>query len=306
MNVVYSYVGTLPHYSVLTVSQMRTFFNGPIYFIVEQIDSPFIPFLKDLGVTIVDYNDVRHNDFLDIVCETPLRNSYINNLPGREWLFVRAFERFFILKNCMDLLHLEDVFFVELDNLVYQNPNDWLPIFSQKDLAYMYDNRTRCASGIAYIKNTDALQLLLDGFINYLEVHKTKNVCLNEMDALYWFHNKYSEKVYIMPTHWKEYSIPFLYTQNFGDFGDSIFDSAPYGIFLFGEDYCHTQGERIRGVKWKGSELDITKYVYTWKRDNEGRNIPYVVHENKEYKLNNLHIHCKELHEGMSINFSPV
>ena len=301
MNVVYSYVGILPPYAVLTVTQMRLFFNGPIYFIIEQIDSPFVPFLKDLGVTIVDYKDVRHDGFLDIVCETPLRNSYISNLPGREWLFVRAFERFFILKNCMDLYNLKDVFFVELDNLLYENPSNWLPIFSQKDLAFLFDNKTRCSSGIAYIKNTTALQALLDGFVDYLDIHKVKDVCLNEMDGLYWFYTKSSENVYILPTHWKADHISTRYTEHFGEFGDSIFDSAPYGIFLFGEDYCHTQGERIRGTKWKGSELDVTPYVYTWKKDDQGRNIPYVVYENKEYKLNNLHIHCKELHEGMSI-----
>jgi hypothetical protein len=80
-------------------------------------------------------------------------------LIGRENLFIYSFERFFVLYNLMIQRNLSDVFFLELDNLVYDDPINWLNSFKLSDMSYMFDNIDRASSGIAYIKN---IQILLD------------------------------------------------------------------------------------------------------------------------------------------------
>jgi hypothetical protein len=59
MNIVYAFIGPLPSYSIDTVNQTRLFFDGPLYFIVSDLSSAYVPVLQDrYNVTIVPYESV--------------------------------------------------------------------------------------------------------------------------------------------------------------------------------------------------------------------------------------------------------
>ena len=122
MNIVYVFIGPLPEYSVTTVHQARLFYDGPIYFIVSDMMSPFVITLKEkYNVTIVPYDFVKDVEFNNIVQKNYRRFNIISYLKGREKLFIYAFERFFCLKQLMLRENLTDILFLELDNLIYDD-----------------------------------------------------------------------------------------------------------------------------------------------------------------------------------------
>jgi hypothetical protein len=164
MNIVYAYIGPLPSYSIDTVHQSRLFFDGPIYFIVSDLSSAYVPILQDMyNVTIVPYETVKDEGFQEMVEENIDKFHIFEYLGSRSKLMIYAFERFFVLNSLMKQKGLRDVLFMELDNLIYNDPRQWLPGFQTAEMAYMFDDGGRASAGIAYIKNTS----ILEQFLNY-------------------------------------------------------------------------------------------------------------------------------------------
>jgi hypothetical protein len=299
MIVVYSFVGKLPKYSIDTVYQLRLFYDGIVIFIISDYLSPYVSILQDkYQVTIVKYNEVECEEFDNVVNKVGNKIIKVPGLTGREDLFLCSFERFFLLKNLMLKYNLENIFFMELDNLVYDNPENWETIFSKKELAIMYDAPERCSSGISYFKNYTNLKKLTDYFLKFIE---TSTKFISEMGALWDFYQANSDIVQILPTHWGGKTINKLAYENFKEFNDTIFDAAAMGIYLGGVDPFHTGGQLKKFTKWLHSEIDYTIYKFDWRIDNQGRNIPYIkTDDNNWLKINNLHVHSKQLEECLS------
>jgi hypothetical protein len=217
----------------------------------------------------------------------------VESLKGREKLFIYAFERFYLLHNLMKERQLNNVFFMEVDNLVYDDPHTWLNGFTANDMSYMYDNRDRGASGICFLQTTDTLKRFIDYCSSFIEF---SDEFLDEMTALYRFWNANKSHVGMLPIHWPEDSIPYMASDNFALYKDSIFDAASLGIFIGGMDPHHTGGVIKKGLKGRWSHLDYTKYKYKWEKDEKGYNIPYVLGPGEKWlRINNLHIHSKDL-----------
>jgi len=299
MNIVYSYIGSLPSYCLDSVYQTRLFYNGPIYFIISDIDSPFVTkLINDFQVIIIPYQDVISNDFNELYEKNSSKFMIFNDLVGREKLFVYAYERYFLLYNLMVLKKLTNVFFMEVDNLIYDNPNVWLEEFSKKEIAYMYDNYYRCGSGICFIKNISILLKLNIFFVNYI----MSSQMVHEMKSLHDFWESNSHLVQLLPTHWPVDTFPFMIHEEYENYNDTLFDVAGLGIYLGGMDPYHTEGKIIKGLRAKWSFVDYTPYQYDWKVDNQQRKIPYIWNQvdQKWLKINNLHIHSKELKDCLS------
>jgi hypothetical protein len=298
LSLAYAFIGTLPSYSIDTVEQARKFFDGPIYFIISDYNSQYIPILeRKYAVTIVRYDEVVDTGFNKLIEETYHKFAIVNGLHGREKLFIYSFERFYILHSLMRQRNIANVFFLELDNLIYDSPSKWIQSFQTKDMAYMYEQYDRCASGICYIKNVDILQHCINSFSEYI---RTETGFIHEMGALFRFWDSCKERVQILPTHWPCSSVPKESCEGYNLY-NTIFDGAGLGIFIGGMDPYHTGG---RIEKWKHHpcvyDIDYTKYSYEWRRDDKGRNIPYVFTGSKWIRINNLHIHSKDLRDNMS------
>ena len=83
-------------------------------------------------------------------------------------------------------------------------------------------------------------------------------------------------------------------------FKDTIFDSSAMGIYLFGYHVMHTNGVLTKGSKNIYCFIDYTNYNFVWKIiDN--KKIPFINYEGKMIKINNLHIHAKNLIEAISV-----
>lgn len=304
MNLAYAFIGPLPPYSVDTVEQARKFFDGPIYFIVSDYESPYVPILESTyNVIIVRYDKVVDLEFNTLVKETYSKFAIAERLKGREKLFIYSFERFYLLHYLMIQKELTNVFFLELDNLIYDDPRKWLEGFRQKDMAYLYEQYDRCASGICYIKNVEILRSFTQYCSKYI---RDETGFIHEMGALFKFWEIEKDRLQILPTHWSPAhapvaaAVPAETYKKYNIYNNTIFDGAGLGIFIGGMDPYHT-----RGIieKWKHHpclyDIDYTVYKYEWRKDEQGRNIPYVFTGVEWIRINNLHIHSKDLRDNM-------
>ena len=302
MNLVYAFIGTLPSYSIDTVHQARLFYDGPIYFIVSDYESSLVDILKaKYGVTIIRYDSVIDEDFNKLLARNFHRFEIVPNLKGREKLFIYSFERFYLLNNLMKQQNLQHVLFAELDNLLYNDPREWLDGFLTHDMSYMFDNVNRGASGIAFLRSTSLLAEFLKCCSEFIE--STKEF-LNEMTVLYNFWTNHQTTVQLLPIYWTDPAHPPQANATFPIF-NSVFDAASMGICLGGMDPHHTQGVIIKGLAGKWSYHDFSKYTYNWKKDEKDRLIPYILStkDNTWIRINNLHIHSKDLTPYLS---SPI
>ena len=301
MNIVYCFVGKLPTYAVETAHQLRLFYNGPVYFIISDYESNIHKTLETkYGVQLVNYNDVVDNEFNNVVERHFNKFCIVNSLKGREKLFIYSFERFFLLHNLMKTKNLTNVFFMELDNLMYDDPRNWVHQFSRKDAAYMFDNVDRYASGVCYFKHHPIVHKLNTHFLHYIQ---TTTLFLTEMTALYEYFQANKDDVQILPTHWKSAAVHDVASEHYDLYNHSIFDAAALGIFIGGIDPHHSGGVLTKGLKSQWSAIDYTKYTYEWRKDKHGRNTPFVWNPEHEcwVKINNLHIHSKHLVDCLSV-----
>lgn len=303
MNVVYSFHGKLPPYALTTVQQLRKFFKGDVYFILDDVQNNIVNIMRDdYRVNIIPLEKVFDHNFKSIVNYNRKKFSIVNFLKGRENLFEYTFERFYLVNNLMKInSSLTNVFFLELDNLIYDDPTKWLSMFSTKEMGYMFDNIGRYSSGIFYVKHQKAMQVLIDFFNNYIK--NTSTNFINEMSALNDFHYYNKDLVQVFPTHWESDLYPKETWENYSLYGKSIFDAAAVGIFLGGADVHNTNGKVVKNkIKWHYSLIDYSIYKYEWRLDSENRKRPFVQNPNTGdwILLNNLHIHSKDLETNMS------
>jgi hypothetical protein len=295
INVVYAFIGKLPSYSVDTVHQMRLFYNGPIYFIISDYDSVYIKTLEEYNVSVIRYDNVINSQFKSTINNCYNKFLYIPEMKDRENLFLYSFERFFVVYELMKQFNIDNVFFLELDNLIYDDPCQWLENFSKKDMAFMFDNYDRFSAGVCYIKNSKALFNFCEFSLKFIE---SSNEFLNEMTCIYKYYESNKNNLQLLPIHWEDSKYPELTYYKLNDY-NSIFDSAGIGVYLGGVDPYHVNTTKfythIEKQKNLWSLIDYTIYDYKWELDSCERNIPYISNGTRWYKLNNLHVHSKNL-----------
>jgi hypothetical protein len=307
MFIALSFIGKLPNYIIDCIYQARIFFKDDIYLIVDDLQSPYIQQLHEYNVKIIPYETVFSNDFLNTFKQNQYKFKVLQGLGDRSLLFIRCFERFFLLQNMMKQYDLTDCLFIELDNLIYDDPNNWLSEFSKSELCYMYDNDDRGSSGIMYVKNSNSLNNFLAYTIDFIVNFNDTTNWLTEMTVLYRFYKQYNDDslVQILPTLWSNPDEPnFVGAINYHRYNNTIFDAAAIGVYLLGLDPVASGHSKIitkNQEKNKWSAIDCRKYKFEWLTDNEGRKIPHIFDGEKWIKINNLHVHSKDLRSGLSI-----
>lgn len=290
MNVVYSFIGKMPEYIVISVKQLRLFYSGSIFIIYSDISEKLRNDLESFSVTLVDYESVKSTRFFER--EGRLSFEHVPRLCDRAELFKRSYERFYLLHNLMIQKNLTNVWFMELDIMMYVDPSEFLPSLEGKPLAFAYHRLDHCNSGIFYVSNEKPLESILSTFDECIKEYNT------EMKML-WIHYKRNPDITMFtlcpPTEkeskhfWKDHEL----------FGEVLFDGAILGILNFGKDPYHT-GEKIvfQPVAIHAPHfLNIWKYGETiWEKDSRGLLLPYFqTNSGIKYRIANLHIHSKNL-----------
>jgi hypothetical protein len=253
-----------------------------------------------MDVNIIDYKMVNYN--IDILLNTKNKFSIVEGIKDRRELFYRSFERFYLLRNAMELYNLKNVLFMEIDNLIYDDPTKWLTIFKNNNIniAFMIDNIRRVSTGICYLKEINSIKKITDFFDTYYLKNKPEKKFLNEMSAIYEFYTRYNSDCFILPSsNYFDKKFPII-SSNFYIF-DSIFDPSSYGIYLLGYDTYHTSGKIVLHNKNKWGYITPTKNIQWINID--GFKKPYILLDNKKIIINNLHVHSKDLLNGLSKPF---
>lgn len=308
MHIVLSFIGILPEYILYCLYQIRLYNQKiPIYLIYSDYNSKFLNKIKNFNVNLIDYKDVNKN--ITILNNLKEKFIVVNGLKDRKELFFRSFERLYLLRNLMELLKLEDALFLEIDNLIYDDPIKWFDIFKKENLkiAFMIDNLNRASIGISYFKDFKSVKKITDHYDNFYLKYtnherkkKLNNTLLNEMTAIYDFYIKNKDDCFILPTsNIYHNKVPEL-NSNYSIF-NFLFDSASYGIYLLGYDTHHTKNKIVLHQKSIWSHIKPSNNIF-WTEDN-GLKKPYLLADDKKIFIKNLHVHSKDLKSGLSKEF---
>lgn len=221
---------------------------------------------------------------------------------SREGFWFKATERFFYLEELMRQYDLHDVVHMEYDNMLYADVNELLPTLRYyKNIAATFDAEDRCIAGLIYISNPQSLNPL----ISFLADMASRGVF--EMQAIALFKRSHDADVIDhLPIVMQEYidqyglrstigqttSAPENYMRYIDEF-NSIFDAAAWGQFLGGID--PRNGPSVPGFINETCLFNPSKIECKWEFDAQRRKAPYAYMGSRRYRINNLHIHSKNL-----------
>ncbi len=297
--IVFVHIGdAMPEYIYVALEQARLFNPDiPICLITNQIvleESKY-----DFGL-----NNVR-----TISCESLSRcvehDTFLSLTPHNQTLlagfWIKSTERFFYIYEYMNQCNVSDVVHVESDNMLYVNVHDIsAALHTYKGLAAVFDADYRCIPSFVYIPNVEAIARLT----SFIAAHA--HLPIFDMEFIARFNNSYDDDVVdnlplIMPEYLHQNTLknavkhvpdnPEPYYRACARF-NSIFDGAAIGQYLGGIDSKH---KRIPGFINETCVFNPSYLMYEWRIDDQGRKVPYALCEGKAYRINNLHIHSKQL-----------
>ena len=230
-------------------------------------------------------------------------NSHLSNIvygSGDYWCVTAT--RLFYLYEYAKKFNISDFFHFENDVLIYENLNNLLGKFKTLypgKIAVTRGGYNKIMTGFTYISSSDVLGLVLDHMVGTLNssvnllMGKYNIDMVNEMALLHIFQIDNPTIMCNLPI------LPIgTYSENFQNF-ESVFDPASYGQFVGG-----TPGNPIPGAKppdhYIGQEMMSDPSMSVSFMDVNGLKIPYLLYRDSIIKINNLHIHSKELKKYLS------
>jgi hypothetical protein len=277
IDIILVYSGNIfPYYLLDTIKLLKKYeFN--IHIIIEY---KFHHLIKDTNCKIIYIEDLR-----DFRYDTYSIQNYNTNF--RDNFFTRTSSRFILLDNYITQKNITSCFHIENDIVLFSNLKQ-IKIELDKiiqDTAIIMDHPQRCVPSFIWFRDKSASNKLAN-FIydnNYLD--DMKNL------AKYYLQNK--NTIINLPI------LPFdLIDQdsyiNFGnkfDIFQSIFDGAAIGQYLYGIDSEHNK-QNTAGFINETSILKPNQYNIFFENKE-----PYMEYMQQKIKINNLHIHSKNLYK---------
>lgn len=212
-------------------------------------------------------------------------------------------ERFLVLNDFCQTYDEKNIIHLEADVMVYVDFAELIPIFNKyyKEVAVIMDSDTRCIPGLVYFAHKNSTQKLAEHFASVASQGQ------NDMVVIASFFNKYPRSQVdslpiIMPSYVENIGLKNLLGQtskNAAQFYhridefNSIFDGAAIGQYLGGRDPLN--GISKPGFVNETCLFNVSLLIFDWKIDSEGRRLPYATFNGESYRINNLHIHSKNL-----------
>jgi hypothetical protein len=226
--------------------------------------------------------------------------SKFNFNPSNFWTI--AATRLIYIENFLEKYNLENVYHFENDVLLYYNLENHHDKFINlyNNMAITTGGPDKSMTGFMFIKKSESLKDMTRFFIDKLSeygvfglMQKYKMDMVHEMSLMKVYNlEKGQEYLADLPI------LPFSeYSKNFNDF-NSIFDPATWGQFV--------GGTRVEGPGAKPQDHYIgvllnrnPSWSVVWKNENK-LNVPYFDKYGELFKINNLHIHSKNLNKYIS------
>lgn len=280
-----------PEWMECLVRQYFTFNDGNLYILTDRENMPYLPqHDKVVPVALEDYYSDKIDRF----------HAAYKHAVQDYWTAV--FARFIYLENFLKAHGLQHIYHFDNDVLLYFNLEEHHDTFQHlcSGIAITPENSKQTSGGFMYIDSYEALAHLTDFFIEELEQHGESGLhekydmgIVTEMGLITEYEREYKDRILYLPVS------PFGEgSSNFDEFG-SIFDPISWGQFIDGTPHGHPQPVRFPHT-YIGRMLEANlDYTVVWKTE-EGLRYPYFNYNGNLVKINNLHMHSKNLAAFMS------
>ena len=226
------------------------------------------------------------------------------------WKF--TVERFFVLDDFMQHYAITDLIHLENDTLLYRNVDELLPIFRKyyQGIAAVFINDTHCIPSLVYIRDAIAIKKLTSCLAHQAYTGKNDMILLAEFGTRYGAHyidslpiisRSYINRHGLKNAKNEHADIPGKYCNHCKAF-NSLFDGNALGQYLGGID-PRIGPPKPRTYINPESFFNPALLTFEWKKDAYGRKIPFIIFEGESYRINNLHIHSKNLQAFLSVDF---
>lgn len=301
-SIVFVHLGTsLPGYLNDALAQARLFNPGASLYLIANKVALAEPchqgFISENKISTIECEQLSasaaHRKFM---AESKLDSNF------REGFWKKASERFFYLEELISRDSLQHVFHLESDNMLYVDLEKLLPTFEEySGIAAVFDSDERCIPSFVYIACPDAIRSLVD--------YMARNVSrgLDDMYMLAAYRRDCGkQKIELLPLIMPEYVQDYPLQKNQGGTtvrepgvfyarSDrlSIFDAAALGQYLGGID--PRNGPSKPGFVNESCIFNPSRLSFEWIMDDQNRRVPFAVYRGNKYRINNLHIHSKNL-----------
>jgi hypothetical protein len=296
--IVFVHLGShLPHYQHESLSQARLFNpKSDIYLLANESA----------------LQELQNDSIIPIPCESLTKSEahqkYLKETQTTGFWRV-VVERFFYLEEFLRQYQLSSVFHLENDVMLYRDLSSLVPPFQKhypNQIGATFDNDQRCIPGFMYIDTVEPLT-------RYVEFVASRAAYGENDMALFGHFRSFSYKKWIdhlpivLPTYADSYPLqtfegktvktPSDYFNHFDSF-HSLFDAAAFGQYIGGLDPIHHHNEP--GFINESCIFNPARFQIHWAQDEQERWIPFATFRGETIRLNNLHIHSKNLNNFSS------
>jgi hypothetical protein len=285
----------LPSYMRDTVLQARTWNPDAEIVCIAEKAAGF-----ELGETWVQLADIPLTEEYKRFKETSILDT---SFRAGFWRFTT--ERLFVLQSWMTWRGLNECFHVENDNPIYFGLDTILPSLRARKAGLLAPIHGQGEKGDSFriclsVLYVNSLESLTDLVFSLASAPSS----IDEMARCgeYWL--LWRGECGYLPV------APPCVVLRREDFRDSlvthesheyIFDAAAYGQYLGGTDPRNDFDLSGPGYVNRETEFATDQFLYGWRADDAGRRYPVLMdHDGREWRLANLHIHCKRVLDFMS------
>lgn len=283
-----------PPFAEIALYQTRLFNpDCPIYFLTdESVIREKQEWEEKFQIRFVNYHTFRPHRYHKIFFRRLRSGKELKDLSPMLATVLCSMERFFLLEEFMRTYRLGDVIQIETDNMIYVDFRDIIDEMKNcyKGIGVPFDSYQRAIAGVMYIAERKNLQQLLHiimkdcstthqdfmAFGTYLENH-------GPIDTL----------PVLMPGYAEEKKLSFF--SRHAEHFNSLFDAAAVGQYLGGTPHGDAPGFINPDAVY-----NVGEWKLFWELDACGRKVPYVQYRRHVYRMNNLHIHSKNLSPFLS------
>ena len=271
MKIVLVMLNNLQEYIFDNIQHLKNHNNNDITVIT---DKKFNSLFENININIINIEDLIP-DYINM--SSKINNTYRNGFWELTSYRFKAIYEYMKQYNIINIIHIEN------DVVIYKNV-DTIPFHNINKLLLTMDSENRCIPGLMFIPTANILKKCLDIF----------NPNLNDMQNFSNCYYNLSDYIDTLPIFIEnnENNITKMITKNF-KYYNCIFDAAAIGQYLGGVDPRNMSGD-TKGFVNETCVINYSKYTFIWKKENN-KKIPYIIINNIEYPIVNLHIHCKDL-----------
>lgn len=249
---------------------------------------------NDIVVLTDRKNTCYFDDTIEVITIESLIPEYEEYLTRVEKTFREGFSqltkyRFKVLLEYLKKYDIEKMIHLENDVMVFKNLDE-LHFHDTNKVLITMDNPNRCIPGIMYIPSFKQLEACMlhwngntdmDCWANSFKNNKSKEI-IDNLPIM-------KENSTIKTNHFE------LLTNNSSHY-EGIFDAAAIGQYLGGID---PRNGKVKHFVNESCCVNYSKYNFIWKVNSSGFKCPYIIINDLEIPIYNLHVHSKNIKQFM-------